>query len=318
MEYKQIYSAIIVFFICVSTIAVSAQEKVLKNDPYSTSLILQLKLVDFECGVSDILRYSVGLRGDYFFPKVASVNASWHQTVFSTIIASDADIYENENSSLSQFQMLEVGGRLHLSDKEGVITVKSYEGSQGAFSFWSIMDGVPVRKIFAIRGGAFSTSVPVSSGWSTYDNGIGEGNIVTRDGTIIGGYPQLFTQMRTSGLYGGLSWSQFANAEYTSRGKTRVSKFFKEVYFDVLYAPSVEFDPFVVSDAVTGKQIEYEVEPDMEGSFRTSNIGWRAGVYRVKSKKKLNVMFGLEVGARPGIFFKGGYFSSSVALSFST
>jgi hypothetical protein len=288
-----------------------AQVNVIEDNPYKVHTIIQLKLADFECGMSDVLRYNVGIQGDYFFRKFASVHAAWQTSAYSTIISSDATLYDNENKNLSPFKMYEVGGRLHIIDKESTFSPKGYLGSSGVYSYWSIMNGVPIRKVFALRGGVYGTIVPVSSSWSTLKNGIA-GGIVVADGSTIGRFTELFTNMRTSGIYGGLSWGQFANVKYKSHGKTWVSKFFKEIYFDVLYTTSPEFDRFVEN------QIEYEVKPNMDGSFRTSNIGWRCGVYRVRSKSKVSVAFGLEAGARPGVFFRGGYFSSSISLSFSS
>lgn len=315
----QLVSKVIVFFhlLLISISVGRSQVSVIENDPYQTSLILQLKLFDLECGTSDMIRYSVGFRGDYFFPKIASLNASWHQAVYSTLISSDAKIMENENENLAQFRMLEAGFRIHLSDKEGSFKSEGFLKKRGAYNYYAILRDIPVRKIFSLRGGAFLNRSPVSSNWSTLDNGF-VGGIVERDGTIIGKYTELFTNMRTSGFYGGISWCQFANTKYQSHNKTWVSKFFKETYFDIFYSPTVAFESFIAKDPFTGLSREYEIEPNMEGSFRTANIGWRIGVYRVRSKQKINITLGLEAGSRPGIAFRGLYFSSSIALSFST
>ncbi|MFN3529251.1 MAG: hypothetical protein ACK417_04955 [Bacteroidia bacterium] len=316
-NYSRPIAPIIAIILSITSLQSYAQVEVLEDNPYQTSIILQLKLADFECGISDILRLGVGVRGDYFFPKILSVNAAWHQAVYSTMLASDAEIWENKNDNLSQFNMFEAGGRLHLLDRKRNIKAKGYLGSSGMYSYYAKLNGIPVRKIFALRGGMYSTVTPVTSRWSTLDNGIA-GGIVTKDGSIIGRYTELFTNMRTSGLYGGFSWSEFANVKYKSHNKTWVSKYFKEVYFDLLYAPNVQFDPFITANPNTGILASHEIEPNMEGSLRTSNLGWRLGMYRVRSKRKVNVMFGLEAGARQGLFFKGGYFTSSVALSFSS
>lgn len=307
-----------VLVLCTSLAALSsyAQREVIDDDPYQTRIILQLKLADFECGMSDILRYGVGFRADYFFPKFASINAVWHQAVYSTMLSIDAEISENKNPNLSQFRLLEAGGRLHLRERESSVNMSVSLGSKGAFTYWGNVE-FPALKIFGLRGGVFSTSVPVTSEWSTYDGGL-FGGIVTKDGTVIGRPFEVFTNMTTSGVYGGLTWSQFANAKYQAYGRTWTSRFFKEVYFDVFYAPKVQFEPFVVEESGSGNLVEYEIEPNMEGSLDTNSIGWRVGVYRVRAKRKLNVMFGLEAGARPGVLFRGGYFTSSVALSFSS
>jgi hypothetical protein len=281
---------------------------------YKMKLIAQALLFNLECSTGDVFRLGAGLTGDYYLPKFASVHAEYFNSYFN-IQKFDAKTLNKSDNALKGFSLFEIGGRFHIIDKEGKARHKlilsqhtdyTYGGSVTTTRY--LKAKFPCRRIFALRGGLYGTTAPVSTDMSkTALANSNYGTVKTKDGTVFSDV--YFTNEHTTGFYLGLSDLINMSVLTSFDGGNYNTSFLKEIYTDVLIA-GTSFDPILAG----GKS--HEIEPNATGSFQTTKIGWRVGKKMIFTRKTLNMGFSFEMGDRPGVQGKGLYFGCGWSMAF--
>lgn len=287
-----------------------------RSEPGRVKFIGQLKLFDLDCGMADPFRISVGAIGDYFAPKTFSLHAGYNKALWG-ITNMNARILNNDKNSISRFWSFELGGRLYISDRTATKRLKIVMGGSYNYYYYTEKSAVlefPCRKIFALRGGMYSSVTPVCSDWNKSNSPLSDKTpaVQTTDGKIFGGLNSVYTNMNSFGLYGGLSFIAIINADYSQSGEVSgnfIKRFFRETYIDLLYEPKTSFDAIMAGDGT-----QHQISSNQAGSFKTSQLGFRVGETYLKPKNGA-ASFGLELGMRPGISGRGLYFASRIGIT---
>lgn len=290
---------------------------IIENQPSKMKLMVNAQLMNIECGMGDLCKFSVGLKGDIFLPKLFSVTGSYTQAAWG-LKKMDFGSNNITQNDYVPFRQIEAGGRFHFVDKNGRAKHKIVLFSHTTYGYnstttWekSITTKLPCRRIWAARGGLYMSTATVSSSMSQNDE-IKVGTIKTKDGMIVSDYA--YTGARSYGFYAGLS--NIYNMRVRSKNdvpsyeeNTYISSIFREAYADVIIAGTT-FDDFKINGA------SHPIEANAKGSFITNNIGWRIGKVLTRTKSLINLSYTFEVGNRPGIKYMGYYFSSGLNIAF--
>lgn len=307
---------------------ISAQEMTVdftRNEPYRVKFVSQIKVFGLDCGEFDPFNIQAGISGDYYFPKVLSLHAAYNYSYFGTTTF-DLKTTNNDDNNIANYSSFEAGARLHFIDKNGhkrlrIVLNSENLGTYGGYThtretYTHIT--YPTRQIVALRGGLYTNTMPVSSDWNTSnapkDPTTGQpysgGGLRSTDGHNLGVYGAVFTNMHSVGFYGGISSIYIINTSYTSSGEYGGHKYkmwMREWFADVLYAPSMTFDPIKTGGS------SYTILPNADGSFQTSALGWRLGLNKLKPKSG-GISGSFEIGMRPGIKNKQLYFGTSIGF----
>ncbi len=281
---------------------------------YEMKLTAQAQIFNLECSMGDAFRLGAGLATDYYLPRYASFHAAYIGSYFNIQKLHANTLAKGENK-LKGFSLFEVGGRLHISDRNGLARHKLILSQHTDYVIGGTVTTTrylkakfPCRRIFALRGGLYLSNAPVSTDMNKSELAVGTyGGVKTKDGTVLSNV--YFTNAYTKGVYLGLC-DLFNMSVRTSYGGSNYnSSLLRELYVDVILA-STSFDPFSVGG------VSYEVVPNTTGSFQTSNMGWRAGKKMMFTRRTVNLAFSLEVGSRPGVYKAGAYFGCGMSVAF--
>lgn len=280
---------------------------------YEMKYIAQLMLFNLECSTGDAFKIGAGVAGDYFLPKFGSFHAEYFNSYFGLQKMHAGTLNKGENS-LSNFSLLEAGGRFHIIDKNGRAKHKLIlsNTSNGTITTTEYLRAkLPCRRILALRGGFYRTTAVVSTDMNKDELPVGDnGGVKTKDGTVFSDV--YFTNSHTTGCYVGLSdiinMSVYTKNNVSGyQGEGFFTSKFREVFADVLIA-STSFDDFRAGSK------SYPIEPNAKGSFQTSNIGWRLGKTYIRNRRHLTVAYNFEIGSRPGVQGRGLYFGTGINL----
>lgn len=268
-------------------------------------------------------------RADWLINKVVDVSVEWRRPYFdmnwleaSTYKLADEvggadmkDMAYMPQNGFSQYTYLEPTIRLHLSDKiketnhHLVLSKSSYSSGNNNYSNTQFIN-VPgkSRKIVSFEGAACWLDVPVlykglfNSNPSDFQLVHKETGIVLPATEDFGG-----TMMRTLTFIGGFSFQRLDNLKaLTDKYGVKYSTAWTNFYFDVLYAPVVNFD-HVVDD----QGLKYEVT-----NQKVNRLGWRLG-YALKNTKGTALSMKFNVGNRPGFEGDNPYFGSRFYMDFN-
>jgi len=274
--------------------------KFLLNENDRVKFIGQINLLSVESSTMDPLRAGFGGAADYFLPKMLSFHAGLFSTYFTVTNNSNAPNLNADINKLSYYTYGEACVRYHIMDKEGVQKLKiilssevDYRHNRRTTTYVNIP--YPARKIFGIRGGLYSSVVPVSSDMNKSNSPFKDQNgIATSDGKNWGKYQPVFTNMNEFGFFGGLSFMSIVNSTYLRDESRKNKRWARETYLDFIYAPAISFDDI---KSATGSS---KIIPNAPGSFKVNNMGGRIG-YTLLPPKDFALGLNVEVGLRPGI-----------------
>ncbi|MCW3121315.1 MAG: hypothetical protein JWQ38_807 [Flavipsychrobacter sp.] len=287
---------------------------VLSESSKRMKLIAQAQLFNLECSTGDAFRVSAGVTGDYYLPKWASLHTEYINSYFN-IQKFNASTLNKGTNALKGFSLFEIGGRFHILDRKAHARHKLILSQHTDYAYGGTITTThylkakfPCRRIFALRGGLYRTTAPVSTDMNKSELTVGSyGAVKTKSGTVLSN--AYFTNDHTTGFYLGLCDLFNMSVRTSFNGSTYNTSLLREIYADVLVA-STSFDPITTTGAA------YEITPNTPGSFQASKIGWRLGKKMIFTRKTLNMGFGFEVGSRPGVAGRGTYFSTGVSLAF--
>ncbi len=282
-------------------------------------IIAELHLLDAEAGASDFARIGAGFNADYIHRKYFSVNASYKTTFYSFLQQSEAT-KSYSDTKLNPFSVGSAGVRLHIMDGKGwekrKMTLDAFKEvdnkGQRRTTMRFTKARFPCRRIFALRGGGYYSTAPISTNMTAdIFKPQQKGSLTTTDGTVFGN--DYYTNTRTMGFYGGLTRLTHMKMKTTStinwfEGEAKQTAIFKEVYADVIFA-NTTIDPLLVN----GK--EYAITPNAPGSFSLSDIGWRIGGRLISTRKRVNMGTSYELGSRPGLKQRGAYLAIGITLA---
>jgi hypothetical protein len=289
------------------------------NQSRKLKIIAEAHAIDIEASASDYLRLGSGANGDYIFRKYFSVNAGYKGSFFSFLKQNARDKSYTENN-LNSFSVGNAGIRLHILDGKGWVrrrmTLQSFKERDAKGNRRTIVRSLvakyPCRRIFALRGGVYYSTGPISANMTaSIFEPSAKGSVQTADGNVFKG--DYYTNTTTSGFYVGLT--QITNMKmWTSNtiewleGASKLTAIFKETYADIIVT-NTTIDPLVVA----GKQ--HEITPNAPGSFGLSNIGWRIGGRLISTRKLINMGTSYEIGSRPGLYQRGAYLSLGITVA---
>jgi len=310
---------ILIGLVCLCTVKnLKAQEDIYfqKSEPERVKVLIQAKLVDYECSIMDPMRIGVGLAADYLLSNRLSFHADMNAT-YLQVSTMNAQTFNTNLNKLANYTLAQGCVRLHLGDKIGVQKIKIVTGSTNDGRYITtdyLVIPFPARKIFSIRAGVYGSVEPVN----TDDNILNSPSkdkkeVRSTDGINWGsaGVP-VYTNMNIFGIYGGLSFISIVNANYSESADgsyKKLKRWFRETYIDVMYAPVVSFGDIKTANGVS------KIVGNDPGSFKVNNLGVRIGKTVLKPKN-FAAGFGLEAGYRPGIAGQGYYFAGKVSLVF--
>lgn len=216
------------------------------------------------------------------------------------------------------FQNFELGARFSLLDRiknrRHKIMLGGYTTSTHTVTKYVIVK-IPVRRVFAVRGGLYANRQHASTQWGLVKTG-DKPQVRTNDGILIGGgWDPLFTTTRAQGISAGFSFISIANTSYNfnveGRNRTFESCFLRDLTFDVMYQLHTSMDDFISG----GKS--HTVELGKDDTFNMRNIGLKMGFSHLTTYKKVGLSLGIDAGFRPGIPQSSLFFGCKVGVSFA-
>lgn len=283
--------------------------RIVENEPYYHNLRLEVDLL----GGWSYLHYDVDklvevgnpsgsfyYKGEVFYKRLATFTLlqSFSPFISPYSLGSIAILSDNE---LEEFSKFEVGGTLHLSDREVMAKVPVVILEQGGVKATLTIDA-EIRRILGLRGGYFTTGSPImfadGKSFTAADGTFLSGQAIwSRDlGTTIDG--RYNTNITARGFYAGIGQTEFTNLTIKlDDGKTYEKVTVEQVFIDFLYA-DVEVDEILQGDDA------YDIQGEGSEGLEVSKYGWR--IY-VEFDGSWATRYGIEIGKRPG--YAGDYYA---------
>ena len=286
-------------------------------DPRGTSFVCQVQPYYLEYNQSNALNFGGGLRADYFLPRVLSLHGSVKQAFFDLNKYNSSKGIKNSQNDTRLFLQREIGVGLFFN-YAGYAKTKAYAWPGTEFYVDPIEKDtlydftpqyLPARVMIGLRGGIYTwrQTIDQTSATSSLAGTDANGQQFIFPDTF-----DVYTTMRASGFYGGISVSKLLSVFYeASSGEQEEISFIRNVYIDVLYAPGIKVNPVLVNGvplSVTGP-----------GGFKTQQFGGRIIFEKIGCVDfpRLNISYRFEAGIRPGIAGKGGYVMQTIGLGFA-
>ncbi|MBP9725572.1 MAG: hypothetical protein KBE37_12275, partial [Bacteroidia bacterium] len=260
------------------------------------------------------VNFGMGAKADYYFPKVLSLHAGVKQALYdlNNYNANGKGFKTSENTT-NLFQQFDFGAGLFFNiDGNTKTRVYAWPGTgyidpvEKDTLYDYTKEKLPCRTMIGLRGGFYQWRQSVDAISAS------KGPLIAKDGYIFNDSMDLYTNITSSGYYAGISLSKLVDVFYTSAdGKHRNASFIRNIYLDVLYAPTITIDNIVLNG------ISYDISGI--GGLSKKNMGGRI-VYEKTSTRdfpKLNFSYRVEAGIRPGLADKGFYIMQTIGLGFA-
>lgn len=294
-----------------SAIAQNVRYKIKRDNPEDVkNLIIHLDPLFADVYFTD-LAMGFAARADWMMNRVLDVSMEWRRPYFDM---NWMDVQEFKlpseagqgmtnkpympKNGFSQYTYLEPTVRLHFRDKikesthRLVLSQSSYTSGNTRTTNTQFIN-VPgkSRKIASLQGAVCWMDMPVL--YDGFLNGNAAdfqlepkngGDAITAQADFGG------TMMRTMTFIGGLSFQRIDNLKaLTDKYGVKYSTGWTNFYFDVMYAPIVNF-----ADVVDDQGNEYDVT-----NSKVNRLGWRVG-YALKNTKGTALSMKINMGNRPG------------------
>lgn len=290
-------------------------------DPTGTNFSLQFQPYYLEYNQSNALNFGMGARADFYLPKVLSFHASGKQALYdlNNYNANGKGVKSSENKT-GLFKQGEMGIGLYFNyDGHARARVYAWPGS-AVYVDPELKDTIydytkerlPCRVMIGLRGGYY--------GWQqTVDKSAAPDGIVGIP--VNGGFPvpfsdtlDIYTTMRSNGLYFGISVSKLVDVWYKSGIGDKRTSFIRNLYIDVLYSQNVLIDQTII------KGIPYTItQTTALPGIKTQSLGARLVFEKTGTFDfpRLNFSYRFEAGVRPGIQNQGFYLMQTIGLGFA-
>ncbi|MBP7261160.1 MAG: hypothetical protein KBB37_07725 [Bacteroidia bacterium] len=308
---KKLY---LTLFLLISGACSFAQDSLVEWDPAGTRFSVQLLPYYIETNGANQVNFGMGAKADYYFPKVLSLHAGVKQALYdlNNYNANGKGFKTSENTT-NLFQQFDFGAGLFFNiDGNTKTRVYAWPGTgyidpvEKDTLYDYTKEKLPCRTMIGLRGGFYQWRQSVDAISAS------KGPLIAKDGYIFNDSMDLYTNITSSGYYAGISLSKLVDVFYTSAdGKHRNASFIRNIYLDVLYAPTITIDNIVLNG------ISYDISGI--GGLSKKNMGGRI-VYEKTSTRdfpKLNFSYRVEAGIRPGLADKGFYIMQTIGLGFA-
>lgn len=297
---NSIYKLLIFLTVFISTFNYSFSQRmtynITDNEASKQNLMIGVSLLDFTMGLP-AFSFSGGVDADYYINKF-SVEAGFRFSYYDMKKSIISATNESTNK-LKGYKDFRLGGRFHLIDKTGSKKMKaniSYEqfGNTTVTKYLPVK--MPTRKLIALHFGLQHYNSPVKAKRDS--------SVTATDGTKLSEW-QSGTNMGVTMLYGGFAIVDIMKARLNSGGDHWNFKWYRNMYFDVLYAPLINIQDISVS----GKS--YKMQGDGARGFNINRTGARFGYNNMASKAYIRY----EIGWYPGLAMKGLFTQATFGLS---
>lgn len=260
------------------------------------SIMFGVSLLDFNLGLPT-LSFSGGADLNFYFKHRLSAEAGFRYAYYDMTKRFLSDS-ENENH-LRNYSDFRIGGRFHFVDKTGKKEMRaniSFEqnGSTTITKFLPVE--VPTRKIIALHYGFQRYTTSIHKKWPA--------TVTTNDGTGLTEW-QSSTNINVGMIYAGISFVDIMKATINSGGAHWNAKWYRDSYFDVLYAPIIKIED------VHLKGKTYVMQGGSAKGFETNPFGVRYGYSNMAKKIYLRY----EIGWFPGLQWKGFFTQATFGFS---
>ena len=296
------------------TSALRAQDSLVEWDPSGMRFNMMLQPYYIETNGANQVNFGMGARADYYFPKVLSLHGSIKQALYdlNNYNANGKGPIRSENTT-NLFQQYEFGAGLFFNlDGHTKTRVYAWPGT-GYYdavekdTFYDYTkESLPCRTMIGLRGGVYNWRQSVDAVASA------KGTLEATNLANLSDSGDLYTNITTQGFYAGVSLSKLVDVFYPgANGEQRNVSFIRNLYLDVLYAPSITVDNIVIDG------VPFNVSGPR--GLTTQNMGGRI-VYEkvgVRDFPKLNFSYRIEAGIRPGLADKGFYVMQTIGIGFA-
>jgi hypothetical protein len=307
---------------CLQSIAQDKKEKPavtyeeLYDEPYSVNKLF----VGFQPLYGELFATNVnagfGLEASYYLKDKMDFKAHFRKTYSSNFFdfnqkaALDNSDVETKPQPFTYF---EFGGTYHIKDFDEsgktkmVLYKKSFKGNRWAATV-PLRAEVPckVRKIYGVRLGSILWNSTIDVNRALKAQGLTNNDLVNATSNPL---PQIFdpstnqfrdakvfTNLSSTNVYVGGSLSWFRNVAVSfDKYEEGLDDGLFTVFFDVMFAPSLNLDPVSYRDPNTLLITEYSTT-----SVKTTSFGFRAGMDG-KFNRTLSWAYGGEIGLRPSV-----------------
>jgi hypothetical protein len=286
---------ILTVFVC-QALSQTMTYDITDDESKTQNLMVGISLLDFTMG-SAALSFSGGADADFYINRLsaeAGFRFSWYDLKRNIIKGTN-----ESNNKLKGYKDFRVGGRFHFVDKVGKKKMKAtlsteYKGTSTVTTFLPVQ--VPTRRIVALHFGIQYYNSPIKARRDS--------SVTATDGTKLSEW-QSGTNLNATMLYGGFSFIDIMKARVNSGGDHWNFKWYRNMYFDVLFAPLINIQDIEVG----GKS--YKMQGSGTKGFETNPWGGRFGYSNMASK----VFIKYEIGWYPGLARKGLFTQATFGLS---
>lgn len=254
-------------------------------------------LLDFNLGFPT-LSFSGGADLSLYTAKRISGEIGFRYAYFDMTKKNVETGKENTNK-ISNYSDFRAGFRIHLIDREGSVPMNANistttDALKTTVVFLPV--DVPTRKITALHLGFQQYNTGVHVRWPK--------TVTAQDGTGLSEW-QSVTMLHVGMIYAGISFVDIMRATINSDGAKWKFKWYRDMYFDVLYGVKISLDDVVYND------ITYSVQGDGASGYKISPYGVRFGYANMSQKVYLRY----EIGWFPGLAWKGLFTQATMGFS---